>query len=108
MRKAGLHGADMPDCAPHRPLADIVIAPPRHPKQSIQKYAASLGIKRRKTNKRRSLLTLNTLWEIREASRIARITLAEAMGYHHVILGRWERGKSMPSLQRLSDWCNTL
>lgn len=63
---------------------------------------------RRKTDKESRFEVIRQLRAIREQRGIDRITLAELMGYHHMMLGRWERGEATPSLQRLQDWCDAL
>jgi ribosome-binding protein aMBF1 (putative translation factor) len=63
---------------------------------------------RRKTDKESRYPVIRRLREVREQHGIDRVTLADAMGYHPVMLGRWERGEATPSLQRLHDWCDAL
>ena len=70
--------------------------------------ASSMGLRRRRTTKRPQVPILALLWERREGLHITRRELAERMGYHHVMLGRWERGEARPSLQRLIDWSEPL
>lgn len=63
---------------------------------------------RRKTDKESRYAAVQQLWAIRERRGIDRVTLADAMGYHPQMLGRWERGEATPSVQRLHDWCDAL
>ena len=59
--------------------------------------------------KRRSRYeVINQLRDEWRARGISRIDLAEETGYHKMILGRYERGETTPSLQRLVDWCEAL
>lgn len=51
---------------------------------------------------------IQKLIDARIAQNVARVDLAESTGYHVMILGRYERGETTPSLQRLTDWCNAL
>ena len=51
---------------------------------------------------------VNELADARVEQGIARVDLAEAAGYHVMILGRYERGEATPSLQRLVDWAEAL
>lgn len=51
---------------------------------------------------------IRNLTAIRVLRGIHRADLAEEVGYHVQILGRYERGEVTPSLQRLTDWCQAL
>lgn len=62
----------------------------------------------RGTKKKSRYGVVNRLAEIRVERNIARIDLAEHVGYHVMVIGRYERGESTPSLQRLVDWCDAL
>jgi DNA-binding transcriptional regulator YiaG len=87
---------------------EIEAAIPRHPISSIAQMARTMGLRRRRTTKRPTVPIFALLWERREALKITRYDLAAHMGYHYAMLGRWERGDAMPSLQKLIDWAETL
>lgn len=63
---------------------------------------------RRKSDKESRFAVIRTLRGLREQRGIDRVELAEIMGYHPQMLGRWERGEGTPSVQRLHDWCDAL
>lgn len=81
---------------------------PRRKWWSIQHQASKLGLSRRRTTKSSSEPIIQRLWDLREREGITRDELAKKMGYHPVMLARWERGEATPSLQRLRDWCQAL
>ena len=70
--------------------------------------AANKGGAVRLPRKRPRYPFISRLAEIRVAKSLPRIDLAEAAGYHVMILGRYERGETIPSVQRLVDWCDAL
>lgn len=63
---------------------------------------------RRKTQKQSRYAVVRELRATRERRGIDRVQLAEELGYHHMMIGRWERGEATPSLQRLQDWADAL
>lgn len=81
---------------------------PRRKRASIFHQASKLGLHRRRTRKCSDVPCIRRLWELREREGITRAQLAKKMGYHEVMLGRWERGESKPNLQKLLDWCQAL
>lgn len=62
----------------------------------------------RKPTRRSRFPIVARLADFRADRGIARADLAEIVGYHVMILGRYERGECTPSLQRLSDWAEAL
>lgn len=48
------------------------------------------------------------LRQIRLSKRIRQGILADDIGYHRETLGDWERGKRLPRLASLIDWCDAL
>lgn len=66
-----------------------------------------MGIVRRPKKGSRFAI-INRLAAIREQRNVTRPDLGERVGYHHVQLGRYERGEATPTLQRLADWCEAL
>lgn len=81
---------------------------PRHTPLSINRKASELRCKRRRTAKQSRYPIIRQLWRAREIEGYARVDLAERMGYHAMMLGRWERGEATPSLRRLHDWADCL
>ncbi len=81
---------------------------PKRQWSAIQHQAAKLGLSRRRTTKCSTNPVIRRLWELREREGISRPALAKKMGYHPVMLGKWERGEATPSLQRIRDWCQAL
>src|SRR5689334_1144163 len=89
-----------------RPKLEALL--PRRKWASIQHQAAKLGLSRRRTTKSSTNPVIRRLWELREREGITRVQLAAKMGYHPIMLGKWERGEATPSLQRIRDWCQAL
>lgn len=79
-----------------------------HPIGSIHQKAGELGLSRRRCKRQSPHHVIRQLRRIREIKKMDRIVLSEALGYHLTMLGRWERGDSTPSLQRLQDWACAL
>lgn len=48
------------------------------------------------------------LAEARVRHEVARVDLGEAAGYHHMMIGRYERGETTPSLKTLCDLADAL
>lgn len=48
------------------------------------------------------------LAEARVRHEVSRIDLGEASGYHHMMIGRYERGETTPSLKTLCDLAEAL
>jgi len=78
-----------------------------HTEESIHRKANYLGLRRRRTPKPKYRV-LEQLRAARETSGLTRAQLAASMGYHVLILGRWERGEQFPSMRRLHDWADAL
>ena len=68
-----------------------------HTEESIHRKANQIGLRRRRTPLPRHRVLLQ-LREARESARITRKELAKIMGYHVVMIGRWERGDQFPNL----------
>jgi ribosome-binding protein aMBF1 (putative translation factor) len=81
---------------------------PKRKWHSIQHQAGKLGLSRRRTTKSSTNPVIRRLWELREREGITRVQLAAKMGYHPIMLGKWERGEATPTLQRIRDWCQAL
>lgn len=81
---------------------------PKRKWHSIQHQAQKLGLSRRRTTKSSTNPVIRRLWKLREREGITRVQLASKMGYHPIMLGKWERGEATPSLQRIRDWCQAL
>lgn len=92
---------------PHASLDEIKAAIPRHSIGSCSKMAEKLGIRRPKHPGSKNPI-FQALKQLREDKGIKRTDLAERLGYHWMLLGRWERGEAAPSIQRIMDWAEAL
>ena len=80
----------------------------RHTPMSISRKARDFALRTRRTSKCSHIAIINKLWEAREKQNLTRSSLGELMGYHPMIIGRYERGETRPSLLKLLDWCEVL
>lgn len=91
--------------------AEIAQAFPNRTIAAIGRKAATLGIRRERTNsaaKNRAHPLFMELWRIRKQSGLTRKHLADILGYHHVMIARWELGESVPSWGALAAWADAL
>lgn len=93
---------------PKTSLKQIQEMLPRRNESAFCKQATALGLRRRRTTKCSNLKIIKRLWDLREREGITRRQLADRMGYHYVMLSRWEAGHAMPSVRHLIDWCQAL
>lgn len=78
-----------------------------HTEESIHRKANQVGLRRRRTPLPRHKVLLQ-LRQAREAAGLTRKELAKIMGYHVVMIGRWERGDQFPNLFKLHAWADAL
>ena len=80
----------------------------RHSYPSISKKASDLGLRRRHSRREAKLKVLRELREFREKNRLTIKHVAARAGYHWNQITVWENGKTMPTLQAVSDWAAAL
>lgn len=96
------------------PMDEILDWLKPHTPGAIAKKAAELGLRRLRghyglDNRVRSKIPfIGALFDERVRQGLTRRQLCEKMGYHPVMLARWERGEQRPSLLKLVDWCDAL
>ena len=90
---------------------EIALAFPNRTMAAIGKKAADLGVRRERTNKaakNRAHPLFLELRRIRQQSGMTRKHLADVLGYHHVMIARWELGEAVPSWGALAAWAESL
>jgi DNA-binding XRE family transcriptional regulator len=79
-----------------------------HTLGSIRQKAKEYGMKFKRTTKRARYKCIRDLWDLRLLRGQTREQLAEVIGLHPMIISRYERGETTPSLRKLHDWCEAL
>lgn len=93
---------------PTAELEEIYAALAPHPPLSIERKAAAMLLRRRRTDRESRFGVIADLWKLREKMKMTRAQLADKMGVHKLMLGRWERGDANPSVGWLHAWCTAL
>lgn len=62
----------------------------------------------RTPKKQSRFAVVRELTALRVKGEITRDDLEAHVGYHKMMIGRFERGETTPSLKTLSDWANAL
>lgn len=66
------------------------------------------GGKVRAPKKQSRFAVVRELTAIRVRQEVTRDDLEAHVGYHKMMIGRFERGETTPSLKTLTDWANAL